>query len=165
MLHLNGLKRHLKTQENASSVTDDLADESTKVRSSKRKAVILGCPVWTNWGGLVKETWGGHEAHAAENWEASSSGVRDHGQRLPFITAKLGNAEDSVGQPPTARCGLLPWQTSQGPKKTDDKYNNTRCNYEGQLPVLGWLLLSRPHSLQKSEKKKKGSVLSGKITQ
>ncbi len=44
----------------------------------------------------------GYEAHAgpgAEMREPSSSGVRDRGQRLPFITSKLGNAEDSMGQP------------------------------------------------------------------
>lgn len=44
VLHLNELEQRSKTQENQSSVTDGLPDESTKVRSSQKKGCNLGMP-------------------------------------------------------------------------------------------------------------------------
>lgn len=97
--------------------------------------------------GCAGEGWGwqrtgeseGYEAHAGPGAEIENpphQGLEDRGQRFPFITAKLGNAKDSVGQArqPAVRC--YHGEHPKGPRKIDDKYNNTRCNHEGQLPAM-----------------------------
>lgn len=74
-----------------------------------------------------------------------------------------GKCRGQHGSAPTARCVLLPWQTSQGPKKIDDKYNNTRCNHAGQLPAMCCLPLSQGPIFFKSEKKQSQCTLREKL--
>lgn len=45
-----------------------------------------------------------------------------------------------------ACCVLLPWQTSQGPVKTDDKNNNMKCNHQGlAFHILPLHIISSSH--------------------
>lgn len=111
--------------------------------------------------GRSDEGAGGHGAHAGPEAEIEKSphqGLGIMGRDFPSSQPSWEMLRTAWVSPPTAYYGLLPWQTSQGPKKIDDKYNNTRCNHEGQLSALGWLLLSRLRGLQKPPPKKKTSV-------
>lgn len=66
--------------------------------------------------------------------------------------SQAGKCRGQHGSAQPACCEPLPWQTSQRPKKTDDKYNNIRCSQGGQwLAVIG-LHSQGPHSPKVKEK-------------